>query len=84
MVDCILILTFAADRARVQRLPRVLLATTRRLPVRAHGHRAVHQGLIELVLLVPRVGGRAAGREVLLPLGVLLGHQTHRQLAYVD
>ena len=84
MVDSVLILTLAADRARIQGLPRVLLGTARRLAVLAHGHRTVHQGLIELILLIPRVGGRTAGREVLLPLGVLLGHQTHRQLPYVD
>lgn len=86
MVDGILIGVrhVATDRTCIEGLPSILLIAALNLTVCPDLHHAIYQRLVEVVLLVPSVLGCAAGNEVLLPLGVLLGHQTHGQLAYVD
>ena len=80
LIDGILIWCWhvSADRAGVEGLPSILLIATLSLSVRTNLHHTVDQCLIVLILLVPSSLGCASWNEVLLPLCVLLRHQTHR------
>lgn len=80
----VLVLLVSTDRARIKRLPRILLVSSWSLSWRLNLIHSVNHGLIELILVVASVLSSTTGDQVLLPLGVLLGYQSHWQLPDVD
>ena len=71
------VLHIAANRACIEGLPGILLIASLDLAMSSDLHHAIYQRLVQLILLVPSVLCCAARNKVLLPLGVLLGNQTH-------